>query len=345
MAEKEKDAELEPTSVLNEEDVDSLLTEAQQGSLSGSNRRSAVISADGKRLGTDETVSSRHHDFALPTLMGDREVGILSRLHKEMISALESQLSLFLRSEVSMEFNSLEIAEYRKVLRQFEDPTHLVLFKAEPLPGIGFLEIDRSLALSTVNQVLGGNGQPPKEERNLTKIETDLIEEFILVFIQDWFEQWHYETVPAPSIVAHEVMPSTLQICEPTASMLHFTLDVTIQENSGQIQVVAPLFMVEPMVLHLESKSLTKVEPEKSARIASWKLGYSDVPLSANVFVSAGSMKVADFNDLQVGDTIPLPDDCMEEAVLRLAKKPLFVGQFGVDDGKMALCIQSKLQS
>ncbi|MCZ6674852.1 MAG: FliM/FliN family flagellar motor switch protein [Verrucomicrobia bacterium] len=345
MSEEDKDAKLEATGVLNEGDADSLLSEAKKDSLPGNKRRSVVISPEGIRLGSDQKVSSQRHDFINSASMSDGEVERLRRMHKEMISTLEAQVSLFLRSEVSMTFTSLEIIEYGKVIQKLEKPTHLALFRADPLPGIGFLEISPRLALSTVNKVLGGIGKPLKEERHLTKIETDLIEEFILILIQDWLGQWRYETTPVPSIVGHEVVPSTLQICEPNTSMLQFTLDVTIRESSGRIQVVVPLFMIEPMVRHLESQRLTKVEPTTPTRLPSWQQRYGDVPLSAEVTVSAGPMKVREFKNLKVGDTITLPEGCMEQAILRLERKPLFEGKFGVDNGKMALCIQSKLQS
>lgn len=297
MSKKDKNAKKKPSGDLDEKEVGSLLAEAKKESLAGAQRRSSVISSDGVRLGTTEKVPSRRYDFMNPSVMSERKVERLSRMHTDMVSALEAQASLFLRSEVSMTFSSLKMLEYRKAIQGLEDPTHLALFRADPLPGVGLMEISPRLALSTVNQVLGGKGQPLKEDRDLTKIEADLIEEFLLVVVQEWCGQWQYETAPVASIIGHEVLPSALQICEPSTAMLQFTLDVTIRENTGRIQMIAPLFMVEPLIRYLESQSLMKVEATTAAtRSPSWKKGYGEVPLNAEVSVTVGPMKVGAFN-------------------------------------------------
>lgn len=340
-----KVGEEQTDSTLDEQETESPVAESEHPPLPISKRRSAVISPEGMRLGSTEKVRSERFDFSKPALMGEHAIERLRRMHKEMFSTLEAQMSLFLRSEVSMEFASLEIVEYSRVIKKLEEPTHMALFRADPLPGIGFMDISPQLAFTVVNQILGGKGGPPKDDRQLTKIETDLIEDFILVLIQDWFGQWQFESTPVATIVAHEVVPSSVQICDPKASTFELTFDLMIKENGGRVKIIAPLFMVEPMIRHLENQNLSKVAPSTSSRLPFWQEGYGNVPVSAEVTVSASTMKVEDFSLLKVGDVIPLPDDCMEHAVLRFENRPLFVGEFGIDNGKMALCIQRKLQS
>ncbi|MCB1122747.1 MAG: hypothetical protein KJT03_14435, partial [Verrucomicrobiae bacterium] len=203
MAKQNKNRELETPAALSSEEAGALMTEARKSAngFKGKNRTSAVISPEGVRLGTKLKVSVRRHDFTNPSIISEREVDRLIRLHQEMISALEAEASLFLRSEVAMKFSEMKIVDFRMVLRDLEDPTHLALFRADPLPGIGFLEISPRLALSAVNQVMGGEGQVPKAARHLTKIETDLIEEFVVLLLQAWLNQWQYETALVPSVV------------------------------------------------------------------------------------------------------------------------------------------------
>lgn len=347
MAKQNKNRELETPAALSSEEAGALMTEARKSAngFKGKNRTSAVISPEGVRLGTKLKVSVRRHDFTNPSIISEREVDRLIRLHQEMISALEAEASLFLRSEVAMKFSEMKIVDFRMVLRDLEDPTHLALFRADPLPGIGFLEISPRLALSAVNQVMGGEGQVPKAARHLTKIETDLIEEFVVLLLQAWLNQWQYETALVPSVVEHEVSPSNIQICESNTPMMRYVLDVKLRACEGRIQVVVPIFMVESMIRSLQGQSLKKVESTAKIRRPSWQQGYSDVPVPADVKVNVCSMKVGEFTRLKIGDVIPLQKDCMDNAILRLAGKAFFAGQYGVDGEKMALCIQSKIQS
>lgn len=345
MAKEDKAQEPQPSEKLDMKVAADMVKQAFKHTSSATKRRSSVISPEGLRLNTEDKVSIRRHDFTNPSVISDREVERLRRLHQDMISAFEAEASLFLRSEVSMVFSDLKVLDYHRSLREVEESTHLALFRADPLPGIGFLEISPTLALSAVNQVLGGKGDAPKELRHLTRIETDLIEEFLLLLLQVWCNQWQYETDPVPSVVEHEISPSALQICEPNTAMLMFALDVSLGSSKGRIQLVVPLFMVDSMIRHLQGQSLSAVESTTTVRKPFWQDGYNEVPIPAEVLIDVGSMRVNQFNSLRVGDTIPLADDCMDNATLRLAGKPLFSGQYGVDNGKMGLCIKSKLQS
>ncbi len=343
MPKKEKDGSRKKLSDLQEKlEGEDTMTDTNSMPMHGS-RRSAVISSDGVRLNSQEKVSVRLYDFSNPSILDDRRLDRIVRLHKDMISALEAQAALFLRSQVSITFSDLKVIEYKKLIKDLDQVTHLALFRGEPLTGVGFMEISPGLAFGIVNQILGGNGQAPNVERALTKIETDLVEEFVVILLQDWVNHWKLEATPVISVVGHESVPAALQLCEPSAVVMRLSLDVSVRGCEGRIQIAVPLFMIEPMIRFLESKTLTKVEPTSQVRVPSWQQGYVDVPLPATVIVKAGNIKVGDFNNLKVGDTLPLPEDCMEHAILRLSNKSLFRGQYGVDNGKMALCIQSKL--
>lgn len=342
MQKKEKDGSQKLSDSLGKTEAEGVSIDTSSKAAPRS-RRSAVISSEGVRLNSEEKVSVRRYDFTNPSILDERKLDRIVRLHKEMIPALEAQAALFLRSEVSITFSDLKVIEYKKLIKGLDEVTHLALFRGDPLSGVGFMEISPRLALGIVNQVLGGTGQAPNVERTLTKIETDLVEEFVVILLQDWVNHWRLEATPVISVVGHESVPAALQLCEPSAVVMHLSLDVSVRECEGKIQIAVPLFMIEPMIRFLESQTLTKVESTSQARVPSWQQGYVDVPLPATVMVKAGSMKVAVFNDLKVGDTLPLPEDCMENAILRLSNKSLFRGQYGVDNGKMALCIQSKL--
>ena len=78
----------------------------------------------------------------------------------------------------------------RRFAENLPSPAHLCLFKAEPLSGVGVLDINPRLALTLVDRMSGGRGHSVKTERYLTEIETALLEDILNVVLEEWCVQW-----------------------------------------------------------------------------------------------------------------------------------------------------------
>lgn len=331
--------------ILSQDDIDSLLTQAQQGDTPVvSDRKSSIILADGSRHGDDAPILVEPYDFRNPSFLGETQMRRLRLMHEDFIRLFEARASLFLRTEVSFSMSKLETISYDAAIQSIENPTHLALFRASPLPGIGFMEINPRLALTIASSILGGKGQAPKNDRYLTRIEIDLIEEFLFILLQEWCDQWQYEERLEPTIVGHEVVGSVLQICEHDSVMLSLTMEAGLRGCSGRLQVAVPLYMIEQLVRSLQAKRDLETASGKTRTKPSWRKGYANIPVPVDGVIEAGRVKVADVLNWKVGDTIPLPEGCMENAVLRLAHIPLFRCHAGIEDERMALSIDRKYQ-
>jgi flagellar motor switch protein FliM len=334
--------------ILSQDDIDSLLSQAQQGdepAAADSRHKSAIIMADGSRLGDDEQVFIEPYDFRNPSFLGETQMRRLRLMHEDFIRLFEARASLFLRTEVSITMSKLETLNYDNAIQSIENPTHLALFRASPLPGVGFMEINPRLALTAASSILGGKGQAPKNDRYLTRIEVDLIEEFLFIMLQEWCDQWQYEERLEPTIVGHEVVGSVLQICEHDTVMLCLTVEVGLRGCSGRIQLAVPLFTIEPLVKHIQAKRDADTGPRQPKGKATWRKGFASVPVRMQATMPVGRLTVGEVLGWKVGDTIALPENCMDKVQLRLAKVPVFSCQLGVENDNMAVSIQGKYQS
>ena len=61
--------------------------------------------------------------------------------------AMAARLSLFVRAEFSMELEEVSTMTFQKYTGNAPSPCHLVLFKVEPLQGIGVLDFAPALGL------------------------------------------------------------------------------------------------------------------------------------------------------------------------------------------------------
>ncbi len=132
--------------VLGQSDIDSLLAqvsgepEETDESESGSGeltRKEKVIYYDGRLAKPDETVKVEPYDFRNPVFLGEAEMRRLRLLHEEFIHFLEARLALFLRMDFSLSMTKLTTVSYEQAISEVENPSHLVVFKSRPMPGVG----------------------------------------------------------------------------------------------------------------------------------------------------------------------------------------------------------------
>ena len=93
-----------------------------------------------------------HYAVDWTTLLN--ELRRLRILHEDFIRYLSARLSLYLRMELGLKMARLTTATYAKFTESLPNPTHLCLFKAEPLAGVGILDINPRLALTIADRLL-----------------------------------------------------------------------------------------------------------------------------------------------------------------------------------------------
>nr|WP_281398232.1 flagellar motor switch protein FliM [Ruficoccus amylovorans] len=284
------------------------------------------------------------YDFRQPTFMGETEMRRLRLMHEDFIRFLEARLSLFLRKDFSLKMLKLETLSYTRALDTIESPAHLALFRANPLPGIGFLEISPRLALTVASSILGGKGQAPNEARFLTKIEIDLIEEFLFIFLQEWCSQWKFKQHLEPQITGHEVVASVLQICEPDTVLFLLVMEAEVRGCSGQIQVGVPLYMIEPMVRHLKEERRREENFDTGEKVITWRRGYSNLPVTVKASFEVGKMPARNCARWQPGTFIPLDAKALKDVTLWLSNVALFQGEAGVQDGAVAVALKDTIK-
>lgn len=144
------------------------------------------------------------------------ELRRLRLLHEDFIRYLAARLSLFLRMEFTLKMSKLTTLAYAKFTESLPSPTHLCLFKTEPLMGVGILDLNPRLALTLVDRMLGGHGHSVKLERYLTEIEVALLEDVIRIILEEWCAQWKGQRELHPAVIGHE---NNGRFCRPRPRM------------------------------------------------------------------------------------------------------------------------------
>lgn len=300
----------------------------------------AIVGAASKLEGT---LKIEPYDFRNPAFLSEGELRRLRLLHEDFIRYLSARLSLFLRMEFGLKMARLTTVAYSKFCESLPSPTHLSLFKVEPLVGVGILDINPRLALTIADRLLGGRGHSVKAERYLTEIEIALIEDVILVLLDEWCGQWKAEQELHPVIIGHENNGRFLQTSPKDAIVLALTLETNFGDCSEQIQIGVPYYTIEPVVKRMQARRQKDTAVTTVAKRAEWQAAYDRISVPVRAEWSSLELSVRELTSLRVGDVIEMPPTICHETRVLLSGTPKFIGTVGLDTDHVAIQITRKL--
>ena len=297
---------------LDQSEIDKLLAQAE-----GQPLGQLVIRADGTRV--DGTGSSKieSYDFRNPVFLSEIELRRLRMLHEDFIRYLSARLSLFLRMEFGVKMSQLTTQTYLKFTDSLPNPTHVCLFKAEPLVGVGILDINPRLALTIVDRLLGGRGHSVKAERYLTEIEVGLLEDIINVPARRMVPPVEKASwTCGPLTWSHENNGRFLQTAPlGTPSSWALVMEVNFGDCSEQIQIGNPHETIEPIVKKMQARRQKEAAIGSSERKAAWHRPSSTTgsPSRCGPNGTPSSDACARSTSLRVGDVIEMPSELFQK--------------------------------
>lgn len=285
------------------------------------------------------------YDFRNPAFLSEAELRRLRLLHEDFIRYLSARLSLYLRMEFGLKMAKLTTVTYSKFTDSLPNPTHLSLFKVDPMVGVGILDINPRLALTIADRLLGGRGHSVKAERYLTEIEIALIEDVIMIMLEEWCGQWKSEQELHPGIIGHENNGRFLQTSPRDAIMLALALECNFGDCSEQIQIGVPYYTIEPVVKRMQARRQKDTAVTPSVKRAEWHPAYEGVMVPVRAEWQALELTLREVASFRVGDVIEMRPEICGETRIVLNETPKFIGTVGLDTDRVAVQVTQKIQS
>jgi flagellar motor switch protein FliM len=334
---EEANKSAEASTGLDQSEIDRLLTQQLAPP------KQQVFQAVATRHFLSENVKIEPYDFRNPAFLTELELRRLRLLHEDFIRYLGARLSLFLRMEFGLKMAKLTTLTYAKFTDSLPSPTHLCLFKIEPLLGVGILDVNPRLALTIADRMLGGRGHSVKLERYLTEIEIALLEDIINIILEEWCAQWKNEQELHPIILGHENNGRFLQTSPKDAIVLALTLEASFGDCSEQIQIGLPYYTIEPIVRKMQSRRQKDNATTSTEKRSQWMEAYDHIKMPVLAEWEACEVNLREIVNLRVGDIIELPSNLFEETRVLLNGTPKFIGKIGLDGGHAAVQITRKI--
>jgi len=330
-----------PSSILDQSEIDRLLAQETVAPVA----KQFLLRPDGTRAAQNTVARIESFDFRNPAFLSEVELRRLRLLHEDFIRYLAARLSLYLRMECGLKMARLTTATYAKFTESLPNPTHLCLFKVEPLVGAGILDINPRLALSIADRLLGGRGHSVKAERYLTEIEIALLEDVIHIVLEEWCAQWKSDQELRPFIIGHENNGRFLQTSTKDAIVLILTLEASFGDCSEQIQIGVPYYTIKPVVKKMQIRRQKDTAVTQNEKRASWHPAYERISVPVHAEWSVFNLPIREVTALRVGDVIELPSSIFQETRLLLNGTPKFIGTVGLNSERVAVQLTRRLPS
>lgn len=296
----------------------------------------AVLTQKGVR--EDRRASDiRPHDFRQSGFLAASELRRIRQRHEQIIRSLAARLAIYLRLECSVQLAKVQIVGYQKFTESIANPAHITLFKTEPLKGVGLLVVPPRLALQFADRLLGGPGQMPDDNRDLSDIEIAITDQVSLLILSEWCGHWPEMRDLHAQLLGHENNSKFLQTASPDAAMLIISVETSIVDKKEVFHLVFPYTTVEPLMRRISpAMPETEAAPQRATK-TQWNSEFDTVkvPLTAEwqgLKLSAGAI-----TRLRPGDTLTLDPACAAQVIVRLGNIPKFFGRPGTSDGKWAV--------
>lgn len=287
----------------------------------------------------------RAHDFRQSAFLAPSELRRIRLRHEQFVRALVARLSIYLRVECALRIAKLQVVGYQAFAEGLPNPTHVTLFKAEPLRGVCLLVISPRLGLAIVDRLLGGPGQAAEATRDLSEIETALLDQTSQIMLTEWCNHWQDVKELRPTLIGHENNGRFLQTAPPDTAMLSLGLDASLGELQGQVQLVFPYLALEPL-LRLLAPAVSpdsEAAPSATPKIK-WNPELNEVKVPVTAEWSGLKVTTHEMARLKQGDVLLLDPHRAAQVQVRLARTPKFLGRLGTCGPSWAVELTEAIQ-
>ncbi len=314
--------------VLSQSEIDALLSAISTGEMDADEL---------KKETTEKKV--KVYDFKRALRFSKDQIRSLTRIHENFARLLTTFFSAQLRTYVQITVASADQIPYEEFIRSIPKMTILNVFEVPPLDGRILMEVNPNIAYAMMDRMMGGKGSSINKVENLTEIETKIMSNTFERSFENLREAWETIADIDPILTDFEVNPQFLQMVSPNETVVVISLNTTIGETTGMINICIPHVVLEPIIpklsVHYWMQTDKKDREPKEIEVLEKRLKRADIPVSIDL--GSTEISIQDFLMLDVGDVIELNQQIEHPLTIKIGGMPKFHGQPGLANKKIAV--------
>ncbi|PKM36630.1 MAG: flagellar motor switch protein FliM [Gammaproteobacteria bacterium HGW-Gammaproteobacteria-10] len=316
--------------LLSQEEIDALLHGVDDGEI------------ETETDDVEEYSGARTYDFTSQERIVRGRMPTLEMINERFARYFRITLFNFLRRSAEISISGIQVQKFSEYVQSLFVPTNLNIVKFMPLKGRALIVMEPRLVFTAVDNFFGGTGQfyNKVEGREFTPTEMRVIRLFIDMIFKDLQEAWRPVLALQFEYLTSEVNPQFANVVSPSEIVVISTMHVELDGGGGDINIVMPYTMIEPI-----RELLDQVISDRGETDGRWqellRKSVMNVAVTLDSLLIEKKMTVKDVLQLKKGDVIPV--DMPDTVRLRAQTIPVFEGKIGLSDGNYAIKIVKKV--
>ena len=316
--------------VLSQEEIDALMAGMQSGEI------------DVTVLEEKEQVKVKEYDFKRPVRLSKEYISTLTMVFEEYAKIAENLLTTQLRSNVSLDFKTIEQVSFDEFLHSVPYFTMMGVFHSDPQPGIQIIELNPQICFQLV-EIMCGSADEVASSKEVTKdyfteielaILEDLISQFGLAFQSAWRDIIQLDVV----MDSMETNSQMIQSISPNEPVSLITFELEMLGNTSFLNLCIPYVFFESMLEKLSFRNWFHSGKEADASDQGHlEKSLQGVELNVEVLLGKAELSLENFLQLELGDIIPLKKRISDPLVLSIENQPYYLVKPGIHDNQMAV--------
>jgi len=319
--------------VLSQAEVDALLNAVAEGSLD--------TSAGGAVKKDTQNHDVQSYDLTNQDRVIRGKMPTLDLIYERFVRLFRMSLSNSLRKIASISIISTDLLKFGEFVNTLPIPSCVGILRSESLRGPALLVFESKLAYALIDSYFGGTDRPytKVDGKEFTRIELMIMNKVMQLSLADLEEAWSPVHKIGLMHLRTETNPQFVGVVPLSEVIISTTFEVELENASGTIALVIPYSTIEPIKNKLNSSFQS--DSDKTDRVWIENLENHMEQVEANVSVNLGetAITVGDLVNLNIGDIIPLNQDCDGELMLNVEGVSKFKCFFGVSRGTRAVQI------
>ena len=322
--------------VLSQSEVERLLTQVQVA------ETAATVLKPGGLKARFKHEDIQPYDFRQPAFLTSSELRRIRIRHEEFIRSLAAHLSTYLRLEINLQMSKLQTLSYQKYAEGLPSPTHLTMFKVEPLKGVCLLDLSPRLGLTIVDRLLGGAAHSVTSNGDLSEIEIALLDQVALIILKEWCQLWQNVENPQPVLLGHENSGRFLSTSPHDSILLILSMEVRLGDCVEQMQLAFPFLTIESLIRQSGyGGDAGRASSAAQPRPPQWNPNFDEVRVRIDTESHGLELSAGQLAALKCGDVLMLDAGSLDRVEVRLEQRPKFHGRLGTSGNRLAVEITS----
>lgn len=248
------------------------------------------------------------YDFRRPIQLSREHARILQLAFDGFARQATTVFTSSLRTVCQISILSIEQRTYGEYIDGLLTPTYMTMFTADPMPGLGVMEMPLAATMSSIDHMLGGPGSGEQPLRPLTEIESGVFSGLIERLLSEMRYSLSAIVPLEPTVTGTEYSPQFAQVAGSGDVMVVATFDMRIDDRAHKMTICLPFSGLLP---HLATAAAPapasdreRAKRAEAARVLASQ--FETVPMDVAVRFRTTRMSPDELSALKPGDVLRL---------------------------------------